>query len=359
MADNKTGFSFTIFPKLLITMIIVALIPLGGLWYISSFKSKEDWMTNIALNLSKTGDALANRVNGWVEMNLRALQQNAALEDVISMDADRQNPVLRAVSDTYEWIYLTFTIQPDGQNVGRSDGKPTKYYGDRSYFRQVMEGQPVGQQVVIGKTSGKPALILATPIEGPNNAQVGVIAMAMTLVDLSRAVADNKIGKTGFAILLDASGKVIAHGQPERLTQTLQDLSGHPAFAARRSGKPVFFSEDGKEVVAHARGIEQGWTLIIQQDYDEAFSAFQRAERNAFVLLLITLGVVLIVAYGLARRLSLPIRSLTSVADSMSRGELGARITETGRGDEIGALARAIERMGVSIKMAFERLQKA
>jgi methyl-accepting chemotaxis protein len=339
-------------------MIIVALVPLGGLWYISSIKSKEDWTTNIFLNLSKTGDALANKVDGWVEMNLRVLQQNAALEDMVSMNAARQNPVLKVVSDTYEWIYLAFTVQPDGRNVGRSDGKSTKYYGDRAYFQQVMGGRPIGQQVAIGKTSRKPAFILASAIEGAGNAKVGVIAMAMTLVDLSKAIADTKIGETGFAILLEESGKVIAHGKPERITQALQDLSDHPAFVASQSGKPVIFSEEGKEVVAHARQVEQGWTLIIQQDYDEAFAALKDAERNALMLLIITLGVVLIVAYGFARRLSGPIRSLTTVADSMSRGELGAQIVETGRGDEIGALARAIERMGVSIQMAFERLQK-
>jgi methyl-accepting chemotaxis protein len=67
---------------------------------------------------------------------------------------------------------------------------------------------------------------------------------------------------------------------------------------------------------------------------------------------------VIVVAYLLARRLSTPIRNLTVIADEISRGNLGAKIAETGRSDEIGALARAIERMGVSLQMAFDRLRK-
>ncbi|WP_159441306.1 HAMP domain-containing protein [Desulfopila aestuarii] len=42
----------------------------------------------------------------------------------------------------------------------------------------------------------------------------------------------------------------------------------------------------------------------------------------------------------------------------MSKGKLGAKIDECSRSDEIGALARAIERMGVSLQMAIDRLRK-
>ncbi|MEZ5583031.1 MAG: hypothetical protein R3F37_09955 [Candidatus Competibacteraceae bacterium] len=40
------------------------------------------------------------------------------------------------------------------------------------------------------------------------------------------------MGETGYAILLDETGKAIAHGRPEQLTESLQDMSDHPAFKA-------------------------------------------------------------------------------------------------------------------------------
>jgi methyl-accepting chemotaxis protein len=46
------------------------------------------------------------------------------------------------------------------------------------------------------------------------------------------------------------------------------------------------------------------------------------------------------------------------IAEEISKGKLGAEIKETVRNDEIGALARAIERMGISLQMAFDRLRK-
>jgi methyl-accepting chemotaxis protein len=97
--------------------------------------------------------------------------------------------------------------------------------------------------------------------------------------------------------------------------------------------------------------------LIVQQDYDEAFSPLQEAQRNALILLSTSLMLLVVMAYLLSQRLADPIRRLTAIAENISRGKLDEKVVEIERSDEIGALARAIERMGVSIKMAFERLR--
>jgi len=292
-------------------------------------------------------------------MNLRVLQQNAETPAMRSMESETQNPVLKTMADTYEWVYLAFTILPNGQNLGRSDGKPQTFYGDRDYFKQVLGGKSVGQQVLLGKTSHKPAFILSKPIKGEGDKLQGVIAIAMTLEDLSKTITKTRIGKTGFAILLDENNRLIAHGNGE-VSSELQDLGSHPALRRRHifDRESFVFEEDGRKIVAFTKKTQQGWTLIVQQDYKEAYAAADEAQRNAIMLLVATMVAVVIIAYLLAQRLSTPIRKLTAIADEISRGNLSAEIKETGRSDEIGALARAIERMGVSLQMAFDRLRK-
>jgi methyl-accepting chemotaxis protein len=360
VAEQTSKSGFNIFYKILLTMIIVALIPLGGLWYISSFQASEDWRANINTQLTNAAGGVVNTIDAWVDMNLRVLRQSAALDDISTMVAERQNPILKSIGNTYEWTYLVFTIDPSGQNIGRNDGKPTPSYADRQYFKDVMQGEPVGQQVLVGRTTGKPALILAAPIPRGGQGQAGVIATASHLVDVSEQVADIRLGETGFAILLDQAGKAIAHGRPELLTESLQDMSDHPAFkAAGGSQQPSVYDQDGQRIVAYAQKTSNGWTLIVQQDYAEAFAPLREAERNALILLGVSLVIVIIMAFLLSQRLANPIRQLTATADNLSRGKMDESVVGTDRGDEIGALARAIERMGVSIKMAVERLQKA
>jgi methyl-accepting chemotaxis protein len=357
MAEKKAGFALNIFGRILIMMIVVALIPLGGLIYITGFEQQKDWRQNVNQNLALTASGLAARVNGWLDTNHRALRENGALPDITSMYTERQAPVLKAMQGTYEWSYLVFTVATDGRNVGRSDDSPLTHYGDRGYYKQVIGGKPLAHEVLIGRTSGKPALILAGPI-GPAGAQLqGVIAMAMHLTDLSEAVVGTKIGSTGYAILVDDTKKTIAHGRPEKVSQALQDLSAHPALKAE-PGNPVIFEEDGRRIVALTTQTKLGWTLIVQQDYDEAFAPLLEARRNAFILTAVAGVLALAIAYLLAQQISAPIRALTTAADAISRGEFEKQIPGTDRKDEIGALARAFERTAISIKMAFERLRK-
>lgn len=355
--DGAKGF--TILYQILFGMLMISIIPLGGLWYISIEKARQDWELQVYDSMVRDARALSNSVDEWTNMNLRLLQQNSQTPEMKSMVADAQNPVLTAITNTYEWVYLAFTVRPDGENVGRSDGKTLKYYGDRQYFKQVMGGRDVGQQLLMGKTSGKPAYILASPVHSAGNKLGGVLAIAMTLEQLSGTITDTKIGKTGFAILVDDQNRLVAHGEG-KIANELQDMSQHPVLQFRERIVPAnfMFEHEGKSIIAYKQKTKFGWTMIVQQDVAEAFAAAETARKNALTLLGLTLVGVLVVAYVLATRLSKPIRNLTLIADSISKGELGAEIKETGRSDEIGALARAIERMGVSLQMAFDRLRK-
>lgn len=361
MTEAKPRFALKIFHKILLTMIVIALIPIGGLLYISGYQIERDWRQNANLNLMLTANGLVGKVNGWIDMNLRVLREHAALPDITSMDAAKQKPVLRAIQNTYEWAYLVFTVNHDGQNISRSDSEPPQkfQYGDRNYFKQVREGKPVGQEVVIGRTTQKPALIMAGPIQDAGNPTGGVLAKAMHLVDVSQVVAGASIGKTGFAILVDGNNRVIAHGRPEQVGQALQDLGSHPALRAQESAQaPIVYEDGGKRVVAFTQKTDLGWTLIVQQEYDDAFAPLLVARRNALILIAGTLLLVVVIAYVLSRQLATPIVELTAITENISRGDFDKKVIGIERRDEIGALARAIDRMAVSIRMAFDRLRK-
>lgn len=357
---NQTGFRFNIFQKLLITLLVIALVPLVSLWYVGSKQAKADSMQQISKNLVTSADAIAARINGWDDANLRILTNATRLADITSMQALQQNPVLTAIGATFEWSYLVFTVAPDGNNIGRNDGKPVTFYGERNYFKSVMQGKPAAREVLIGKTTGKPALILSVPIPGIGTEPRGVLAMAMHLTDVSSAVTDRKIGRTGYAILLDAKNKVIAHGKTGATQNSLQDFSQHPALKiADITRRPMIYEADGKEMVAFVSKLPQGWTLLVEQERSEAFAAVERMEKDARNLILVTIALVFVVALLLGKRLSHPINELTVTAEKLSGGEFQVEIPETGRGDEIGALARAIERLGVSTQLAMNRLRKA
>lgn len=343
-----------------LTMLVVALLPLGITWY-SNYRATTDQISSqVEQRLSGVSNHLATFVDGWVDMNRRMLNQNSALADIRSMEGNRQTPVLEQIVAQYDWNYLAFTVDNNGNNIGRSDGKSLTFYGDRSYVKQVLQGAPLGRQVLIGKTSGKPAFVLAAPIKNTGGELEGVLAIAMTIADLSKRITNTKIGETGRAFLLDETGKIIAH-QSARFTRERKDFSEHPAFQAiTKTGLSNirYSDENGQDVIAFMQKTDQGWIMVAEQTRDEAFASIQEAIEKALLILVITIFFVGTVAYLLSQMLTRPIRSLTHVANEISHGRLDTKISEATRGDELGALARSIERLGVSVKYAIHKLSK-
>ncbi|MDH3600411.1 MAG: cache domain-containing protein [Candidatus Tectomicrobia bacterium] len=345
--------TLTIFSKLLIAMLVMALLPATGLWYVHYHQMQDELKANLERNLVQNSDLLAAQVDSWIDINIRSSRQIARTDDLISMEPELQYPLLKATDDTYEWSHSAFTTDTQGNVIVRSDGKPLGKYGDREYIKQILNGQQVGQQVVISRINGKPTLCMSVPIQSSVEL-VGVLVQCSKLTKISAAVVGAKIGKTGFAFLVDSKGGLIAHRDISQTSSTLPDFSKHPAVRTSSKNGQLVFDDNGKQVVAVTQAVGLGWKLIVQQEYAEAFAPAYEAKRNASVILGATVVVVALMTMVLAGGLAKPIRKLTLIADEYSRGQLDAQIPGQERGDEIGALARAIDRLGFSFKMALD-----
>lgn len=356
---KKTQFGLNIFQKLLLVLLLVSLVPLICLWYINAKQARSDMDAHIAQSMIATANTIETGIMAWDNTNIRALRQIARIDDMTSMQADKQNPILKALTETYEYSFLSLTIGLTGENIGRSDDKPVTYYGERGYVQAVLKGAQISREVLLSKTTGKPSYVLAEPIRKSHGELVGVIAMVMNLTDVSKTVVDTKLGETGYAILLDSSNKVIAHGRAEKVKTALQDFNSHPALGLdSASDRPTAYKDGSKNLLAFKRKLPQGWTLIVEQDYDEAYASIKKLEADARNLILITIALVFGVAFFIGKQLTRPINELTEIAAELSSGKFNLDIPQTKRSDEIGALALAIERMGISIQMAMDRLRK-
>ena len=94
------------------------------------------------------------------------------------MDGAQQRPILKTIQKQYPWMYLVFNVGTNGVNVARSDDVPLKDYSDRQYYKDLIRGKGLAWQTLIGKTSKKPALVLAVPIKSEDQT-VGVMAAAI------------------------------------------------------------------------------------------------------------------------------------------------------------------------------------
>lgn len=355
---SRQGFALRIFPKVLVVVFAVALLPMLGLGY-NSYQAGQEAEAAVAANFASASSLIGTKVSDWVEMNARYLQHSATLPELTSMTKEGHVEMMNSLISSYEWMDSSVSVLPDGSNITTDAGATLdRNFSDRGWYQEITNGKPWGQDVLISLITEKPVFVMAVPIL--RNAQtVGMWAMGLNIQEVSSAVADTRVGNTGYAFLVDAQNRVIAHGEPGQLSEELQDFSQHPALLNTTDGQPFIFEDaQGVRKVAYTESLDElGFTLVVEQDYAEAYAPLISARRNAYLLLGLTLAMVVLSAYFFARRLVKPIESLTEATEAMSRGELGVTIEGTERGDEIGELARAVDRMGMSIKVLFKKMQ--
>ncbi|MFZ0133323.1 MAG: cache domain-containing protein [Desulfobacterales bacterium] len=351
---------FGLFPKIVAVMLIISLLPFIIFWTITYKEAIDRTRAETEQFFTLTANALGTQVDSWIDNNALVLKSAVDLPAIKSMDRQSQEQVLREIQKNYPYMYLVFTVGLDGRNVARSDDVPLKDYSDRQYYKDIIQGQQLSWQTLIGKTSKKPALILAVPIKSDDQL-VGVLAAAMTVDDLSQYIANWKRGDTGFAFLVDEKGKVVAH-QVQAYVEEQKSLNDHPLIAAFRNNKWTslsarFTNEAGVPSYGHVKEIARGWAIALQQENAEVFDSLKRVQRLAIILLAVTIVLVAFIAWISARAIVTPIMKLTEVAERMSLGDLNMQINIPSK-DEIGLLAQAIKRMQTSLRLAMERLRR-
>jgi len=351
---------FGLFGKIITVMLIVSLLPFAIFWGITLRETNERIRTDTEALMAQTAQGLMNQVNGWIDNNVSILNTAAKLSEITSMDPIQQKPVLETIQKQYPWMYLVFTVGADGINVARSDDVPLKDYSDRQYYKDIMRGKNLSWQTLIGKTSQKPALVLAVPVKSGDDT-IGVMAAAMTIDEISKNIATWKTGTTGYAFLVDEKGYVISHPNRQYVAKR-KNLNSHPLIANyRKKGWTTittrFETPEGRPALGHVRSNNYGWALALEQEEGEVFSALNRVQKFALTLLGCTILLVSVIAWFSARAIVTPVMKLTDAAERMSLGELNVKIDIKSK-DEIGLLAQAIGRMQTSLRLAMNRLRR-
>ncbi|NCQ04437.1 MAG: HAMP domain-containing protein [Cyanobacteria bacterium] len=300
---------------------------------------------------SKT-EALAENVSRWTIMNILALQNLSRQPAIISLNATLQKPLLEEFVKTYNHLYLVSTIGLDGMNIARNDHKPLTNYSSRFYFKQAKAGKNITWEALVGKTSKKTAACLSTPIRQENTV-VGVIQGCSNLEEIAQQVGAVKIGKTGYAIIVDNKGQVVAHPDPAFATgDKLADFSQFPPVKSLLEGKKGHFDftdKDGKQWLSYSTFIENGWGVIIVQEKAEAFLQKQEFQQAVWTISLIIVTLITLIVFFITNRLVDPLTRLTKASSAFATGNLKQNI-DIDRNDEIGILADSYNKMAGQIQ---------
>lgn len=301
--------------------------------FLKEIEGQMGWTTQLGWT---TGGTAQRRLEA-----LRLLRQVPAIAQLTLLDASgrEQLKVSRLAMDVI------------GSQIDRSDepafvgAQSNKVFHSPVYFR--VQSEPY----------------MAIALAGARR-DAGVSIAEVNLKFIWDVVSLIKVGERGYAYVIDADGRLIAHPDIS-LVLSNSDLSHLAQVRAARSNdfateqRPSSFeSIQGKRVIAaHAAVAPVGWFVFVELPVAEAYAPIYAWTMRAGALLIAALMFTILAGLALARRMIAPIEALRAGAESIGRGELSQRISIKS-GDDLEALGNQFNSMAAQLEESYETLER-
>jgi len=322
-------------------------------------------------------DAYARYVRELTEKLSWELRSVALNEDLRSGERKRVEAVLAGLNGklSSEAVGAIFAWS-DGTDV--TSAGAVGNISDRPYFKRVFEE---GAAFVIGdaavsKSLNVPIVVFAAPVFDRRGERVGLLGLQVEVQSLSTIVSEVRVGKNGYAWIVDGHGLAIAHPNADlamKLEFSSADKQGYRGLAelgeailASNVGEGRFLKPDGTEMTTYFKSIsgDSGWTLCLSIPTREAEEAAMDLYRFLSLLLIAGLAIAALSAVAMGRSVVGPLRTTAASFRELAEGDadLGAQI-ESLRADEVGELVAGfngflakLREIVVSLKEAQGRL---
>jgi len=210
----------------------------------------------------------------------------------------------------------------------------------RPWYKQAVEanGDIVITPVYIA-TDNTPVVAVAKAIKDGNGALLGCIGVDINLTDLTSFIGSVKVGKTGYCMLVQDDGMILADAAHSAfISKNLSNVDAAFAKITQKKEGSVFITLDGKQRKAYIFPLpELRWKLIVIVEQREILSLFYALVRIMILIGLLMFVIYFTLAFIAARALKRYFARLESMFEKIAAGDLTDRVTVK-RNNEIGRL---------------------
>ncbi len=351
---------------------------------------ENGFLLSLALTLAGTGSLSAVLVGAWVQekaeqallqgsmddldADARLVEASAKRDITITMNQMSQIAVgiathllrreLKEIERdllTLQRIDRTFldlqVIDPQGTVLASSQGSAAEASLSRIAVAFALEGERFVSDGMKQEGSDRPLFLLAVPVPGGQSRPIAVLIARYDLLywyqDLLKTMT---FGQTGYAVLINHEGRVLAHPNPKLMGA---DLSSSTAVRQAREGRTGWIAEADptgvrklmayRPVTNPATVNAKPWIAIAQMDEQEALAPARVFRNQAIAIAVAVVLVCLAVAYQVSLYMKRPLNELLEFAQRVRSGDLTARAHPEGR-DEIARLEAALNDMVLGLQ---------
>jgi methyl-accepting chemotaxis protein len=359
--------------KFLIGGLLLLIIPISCIGIITVYESFRD-ISNVARNdLSSVAEGLASTLEIGINEQLLTVRNIASFNSII--DASEKNSregeknsrseialaereLIRIKDNEGDRCSSVNLINLNGIFYASSNRKANIGIdvSDRDYFKTALKGIPNVGSAVISKASGRIVLSTACPVYGSAGKDItGIVTIAMEIKYLTDIIDAAKIGKTGYAVIAQKNGIMIAHPVTENiLKEDISKVAGMEPLAKMVSQGESGIVEYRRFGVAKVAGVANvpltGWSVFATIERNDLYSSATYIRNIIIAIGVISLTLASIFLYLFSRSLTAPLNRIVGAAEGIAAGNLSVEVAFASRYDEIGSLSRAFALMLKSLK---------
>lgn len=271
-----------------------------------------------------------------------------------AFEAGRFLTSLKKNEEEYEAIYIA---SPTGTILAGSSGYLIgKTFPEQAVLEATVQSGKSTISPLTKTEDGTPVLYFAEPINGGRS----ILAAAVRLDALDRHIKEIKMGKTGYAYLINEKGLVLAHPNAKNIaTLDLSKYDFGRSMLKKQSGTAEYTFEGIPKLMAFHPVKGTGWVIAVAMNSGEAFAPIHTMRLVILSVSIASLLVLLTVLSLLMRRTFVrPIAEMEASFRVAAQGDLTVQIPVT-RNDEIGQLADGFNRMTGDLRALIETMQHA
>jgi GAF domain-containing protein/HAMP domain-containing protein len=343
-----------------LVLSVVTLLVAGGVQLFFSIRTQQE---SVARGQQFIAQDAANTVVGFVQEKFGLLEVVAKLGDPrLASQEERARHLTSLLGLEPAFRHLAL-LDVQGREVAESSrlaqtapGRLLNQAGADALV-QVQQGKRYIGPVYVDEATSEPMVIVAVPVIDVFGDFQGTLMAEVNLKFMWDLVDRLEVGEGGRAYVVDRYGDLIAFGDVARVLrgENVSQLNEVSEFISNpapidETGAGISTGINGTNVVATYVPLgTPDWAVVIELPVAEAYrEVIQSAVVSAGVVVVMATLAGLVGVY-MARRLSVPLRTLTETVSRVAGGEMGLQATPAGPA-EVVDLARAFNSMTVQLR---------
>ncbi|QBD87441.1 methyl-accepting chemotaxis protein [Clostridium tetani] len=193
---------------------------------------------------------------------------------------------------------------------------------------------------------GSFVITFAKSVKDLSNKPIGVAGIDIELEDLFNKVKAIKIGKDGFAVLIDNNGKILVSKDKGVIGKNVQDIKWANNIIGDKKAVSNVDIEGENYYACKIQNKDTLWHIMTLVPEKELKATLSKAKTTNVILGLVFLGISLLIAIIFLRNISKAIKKLTELMNKFGAGDFSQKIEEKDNDIlEVKVIKRSINKM--------------